>query len=790
MSKHLVSVGLTVAVLASLVGAQTPESLRLRAPVHRTTENKQGVVTYKPFKQNKGTFDVTVCLYEFDGLTFVPIEESPAVPWNETLTFVIDKQGDQAAGEPVQTQPVNGFVDLVLGDSKDLPDDLYLREAWFTTKVSVTKKNGTVTEFAESPFVPLGVAGATGGQSINPKDVSVGGLPVIDENGVWVGLGGTGGPPGPTGASGATGPQGPAGATGPTGPSGAAGPTGPQGVPGAPGVPGADGNDGTDGADGAPGAAGPTGPSGAAGTDGAPGAAGPTGPSGAAGTDGAPGAAGPTGPTGAAGADGAPGAAGPTGPSGAVGTDGAPGAAGPTGPSGATGPTGAAGADGVPGAAGSTGPQGPTGADGAPGAAGPTGNDGAPGAPGATGPAGSTGSAGPTGPQGTAGANGADGATGATGPAGADGAAGPTGPAGADGADGATGLMGAPGAPGLPGATGPAGAAGAPGPTGSAGGPGPVGPTGPTGPLFTGGAVTELTATVGDVIVQDGTLQARDGDSTATAPLGITGLGAGDIYAFDDIHVGDDILMGPNGMIGVGETNPNSLIDVVDNAVGPAQAIETVSISRANDVQSGHDLLSLRSTSGSPADFQYIEAVRGTNNVVFSVGGAGQVLADGPFTGPADFAEMIRVTTGGRSVEAGDVLVIDPERPRAVVASQSARSTLVAGVYSTKPGYLGSETSWDRVDTAADGTTTIRGNYSPDEMTDLYNEVPVAVVGIVPCKVSAENGAIRPGDLLVTSTIPGHAMRDQDPRSGTIVGKALGSLDEGTGVIRILVTLH
>ena len=59
-----------------------------------------------------------------------------------------------------------------------------------------------------------------------------------------------------------------------------------------------------------------------------------------------------------------------------------------------------------------------------------------------------------------------------------------------------------------------------------------------------------------------------------------------------------------------------------------------------------------------------------------------------------------------------------------------------------------------------------------------------------PCQVSSENGAIQPGDLLVTSSTPGHAMRDERPRPGTIVGKALGSLDAGTGVITVLVTLQ
>jgi hypothetical protein len=33
-------------------------------------------------------------------------------------------------------------------------------------------------------------------------------------------------------------------------------------------------------------------------------------------------------------------------------------------------------------------------------------------------------------------------------------------------------------------------------------------------------------------------------------------------------------------------------------------------------------------------------------------------------------------------------------------------------------------------------------------------------------------------------------MRDDDPKAGTILGKALDSLDSGTGVIKVLVTLQ
>jgi hypothetical protein len=77
-------------------------------------------------------------------------------------------------------------------------------------------------------------------------------------------------------------------------------------------------------------------------------------------------------------------------------------------------------------------------------------------------------------------------------------------------------------------------------------------------------------------------------------------------------------------------------------------------------------------------------------------------------------------------------------------------------------------------------------------------DVPVAVVGIVPTKVTAENGAIRAGDLLTTAGTPGHAMRASAVTvhgialypTGAILGKALEGLEAGAGVIRVLVTLH
>ena len=69
---------------------------------------------------------------------------------------------------------------------------------------------------------------------------------------------------------------------------------------------------------------------------------------------------------------------------------------------------------------------------------------------------------------------------------------------------------------------------------------------------------------------------------------------------------------------------------------------------------------------------------------------------------------------------------------------------------------------------------------------------PVALAGKVWCQVDADFGAIGLGDLLTTSPTPGHAMRAGDPARafGAVVGKALGSLNEGRGLLPILVALQ
>jgi len=154
---------------------------------------------------------------------------------------------------------------------------------------------------------------------------------------------------------------------------------------------------------------------------------------------------------------------------------------------------------------------------------------------------------------------------------------------------------------------------------------------------------------------------------------------------------------------------------------------------------------------------------------VFRVSTTGAVFASAYNTGGADFAESFDVGGALAEYEPGDVLAIDVTGYRRVIKSSAPYSTLVAGIYSTKPGVLA---------------------HLPE--AEVEKQVPMAVIGVVPCKVTTENGAIKPGDLLVASSRPGYAMKGTDAArmQGAIVGKALQALPEGEGLIEVLVTLQ
>ncbi|HEY8398557.1 MAG TPA: hypothetical protein VIK80_11505, partial [Flavihumibacter sp.] len=171
----------------------------------------------------------------------------------------------------------------------------------------------------------------------------------------------------------------------------------------------------------------------------------------------------------------------------------------------------------------------------------------------------------------------------------------------------------------------------------------------------------------------------------------------------------------------------------------------------------------------------------GANHAVFETDGnyvarideTGRGFFNGGTTNSgADVAELFSVEGSRASYEPGDVLEISTNGDRKMVKSSGPYSSLVAGVYATKPGVLLTE------ENATVG--------------DLSTGVPMGVIGVLPTKVCLEGGPIKRGDLIVTSSIPGVAMKgDPDKvKIGQVLGKALQDYSgNGIGKINVLVSV-
>ena len=142
----------------------------------------------------------------------------------------------------------------------------------------------------------------------------------------------------------------------------------------------------------------------------------------------------------------------------------------------------------------------------------------------------------------------------------------------------------------------------------------------------------------------------------------------------------------------------------------------------------------------------------------------------GTQTGGADVAEAFAVVGERSGYEPGDVLVIARGHKRTVTKCTKAYSTCVIGVHATKPGVLLTEQNVD---------------------ADLSGLVPMGVMGVLPTKVCNEGGVIEAGDLLVTSSKTGYAMKGDEKkmRFGTILGKALEGFNGTSGTINVFVNV-
>jgi hypothetical protein len=174
---------------------------------------------------------------------------------------------------------------------------------------------------------------------------------------------------------------------------------------------------------------------------------------------------------------------------------------------------------------------------------------------------------------------------------------------------------------------------------------------------------------------------------------------------------------------------------------------------------------------GQPAGNYSVELWSGNNGsvptVVASAGNVympGSLQVDGNIA--AKYQDVAEWVDASEPLAEGTIVTIDPGATNRVTPSGRSYDTRIAGAVSPTPGL-------------------ILGEAGPGKAL-------VAQSGRVRIKADATFGAIRPGDLLVTSPTKGHAMRPKgsNVRPGTVIGKALEALPSGRGEILALLTLQ
>lgn len=140
-------------------------------------------------------------------------------------------------------------------------------------------------------------------------------------------------------------------------------------------------------------------------------------------------------------------------------------------------------------------------------------------------------------------------------------------------------------------------------------------------------------------------------------------------------------------------------------------------------------------------------------------------------TGGADLAEPFPVAED-KMLEAGSVVVIDEANPGQLKLSNQAYDRKVAGIIS--------------------GANGVKPGLVLQQEDVLDHGQKVALSGRVYVKANTENGEIKAGDLLTTSSLAGEAMKvkDMSKAQGAIIGKAMTNLSEKNGFVLVLISLQ
>ena len=239
-----------------------------------------------------------------------------------------------------------------------------------------------------------------------------------------------------------------------------------------------------------------------------------------------------------------------------------------------------------------------------------------------------------------------------------------------------------------------------------------------------------------------------------------------------------------SGNIGIGTASPLQRLQLGGNTSTPTATPDAISLGGTYSSAAGanpklrlyDDGTVVYGMGISNAQFDFM--VPTTARYVWSVGGAekmrldssGNVTVAGSIN--ATYQDVAEWVPSSQKLSAGTVVVLDAGRTNHVLASTKSYDTRVAGVVSDSPGVI--------LGVGGEG------------------KLKVATTGRVKVKVDATRAPVEVGDLLVTGEAEGVAMKSipvdlggtQIHRPGTIIGKALEPLANGTGEILVLLSLQ
>ena len=171
-----------------------------------------------------------------------------------------------------------------------------------------------------------------------------------------------------------------------------------------------------------------------------------------------------------------------------------------------------------------------------------------------------------------------------------------------------------------------------------------------------------------------------------------------------------------------------------------------------DDISGGHELYNASGT--------LALRIAGTTSVSAIVYGS-WTLATGATLEATYAADLAEYYEGDKTYDVGTVLMLGGDKEVTIAKGEGTRA--VAGVVSNNAAYI--------MNGACPGEKNL-----------------IALQGRVPCKVV---GKIKKGDLLVVSMIPGVAMASEDPKTGSIIGKAIQDYDsDRIGSIEVMVGKH